>query len=110
MKMSFWNEKEAKKLFQKLPFYNTPTEKLYIKRLNNINLLDDLPFYNELGIAKTSNAIKGYTRSYRIEIIDSIVELTASKSSIKNFLKDLLDKIKGFKHQITVKVVLKRHE
>ena len=107
MKMSFWNEKEAKKLFQKLPFYNTPTEKLYIKRLNNINLLDDLPFYNELGIAK---AIKGYTRSYRIEIIDSIVELTASKSSIKNFLKDLLDKIKGFKHQITVKVVLKRHE
>ena len=30
MKMSFWDEKEAKRLFQKLPFYNVPIE----KRLN----------------------------------------------------------------------------
>ena len=31
--MSFWNEKEAKGLFQELPFYNTFIEKPYIKRL-----------------------------------------------------------------------------
>ena len=30
IKMSFWNEKEAKILFQKLPFYNALIEKLNI--------------------------------------------------------------------------------
>ena len=31
-----------------------------------------------------------------------------SKSSIKNLLKDLLDKIKGFKCQITIKALLRK--
>ena len=44
-KNEFWNEKEAKKLFQLLPFYNVLTEKLKIKRLSNIVLLHELPFY-----------------------------------------------------------------
>ena len=42
--MSFWDEKEVKKLFQELPFYNAPVEKPYIKHLNNIDLLHELPF------------------------------------------------------------------
>ena len=29
--MSFWDEKEAKRLFQKLKFYNVPIEKPRIK-------------------------------------------------------------------------------
>ena len=33
--MSFWHEKEAKGLFQELPFYNTFIEKPRIKRLKN---------------------------------------------------------------------------
>ena len=37
--MRFWDEKEAKILFQKLPFYNTCTEKPCIKHLKNIDLL-----------------------------------------------------------------------
>ena len=48
--------------------------------------------------------------SYNVEIIekkDPIKQLEASKSSIKNFLSDLLNKTKGFKYQITLKVVLK---
>ena len=38
-------------------------EKPYIKRLNNIDMLRELPFYNELNISKTSKAFKGYARS-----------------------------------------------
>ena len=41
---------------------------------------------------------------------DSSVQLEASKSSIKDLFKDLLDEIKGFKYQIIVKVLLKKHK
>ena len=58
-------------MFKELPFYNTFIEKPYIKRLNNIGLLYELPFYDELNIAKTSKTFKGYETSYSIEIIDS---------------------------------------
>ena len=34
--MSFWDEKETKRLFKELPFYNALIEKPYIKRLNKI--------------------------------------------------------------------------
>ena len=34
----FWNEKEAKNLFQTLPFYNVLIEKPEIKRLSNVEL------------------------------------------------------------------------
>ena len=51
--------------------------------------------------------------SYKIEIIekkDPIVQLEASKSSIKNLFSDLLNETKGFKYQITVKVLLKKYK
>ena len=41
---------------------------------------------------------------------DSLAQLEASKSSIKYVFKDLLGKIKGFKYQKTVKVLLKKHK
>ena len=44
MKMSYWDEKEAKRLFQELPFCNTFTEKQRIKRLKKIDLLYEIPF------------------------------------------------------------------
>ena len=37
--MSVWNEKEAKRLFKELPFYNAFIEKPYNKRFNNIDML-----------------------------------------------------------------------
>ena len=46
----------------------------------------------------------------KIEIIErkgSIVQLEASKSSIKDLFNDLLNETKGFKYHITVKVLLK---
>ena len=111
--MSFWDEKEAKRLFQKLPFYNIFIEKPRHKHLKNIDLLYELPFYDELSIVKMSEAFKRYARSCKIEIIDlkdPLVQLEASKSSLKDLFKDLLGEIKGFKYQITVKVLLSKHK
>ena len=61
--MSVWDEKEAKRLLKELPFYNALIEKPYIKRLNNIQMLLELPFSNELNIVKASKAFKRYARS-----------------------------------------------
>ena len=44
--MNFYDEKEGKRLFQKLPFYNKFIEKQQIIQLKNIDLLHELPFYN----------------------------------------------------------------
>ena len=49
--------------------------------------------------------------SYKVEIIenkDPIVQLEAIKWSIAGFLNNPLNETKGFKHQITVKVLLKK--
>ena len=57
-KMSFWDEKEAKRLSQELPFYNVLIEKPRIKRVKNIDLLHGLPFYDELSIVKNHKHLK----------------------------------------------------
>ena len=109
-KNEFWNEKEAKKLFQMLPFYNVLIEKPKIKHLSNIELLHELPFYDELG---SSKAFKRYARSYKKELIDSkdpLALLEPSKSSIEDLFKDFLNEMKGFKYQITVTVLLCKHK
>ena len=83
---------DAKKLFQILPFYNTFIEKPEIKKLSNIKLLQELSFYDELSIVKNSNAVSGYARSYKVEIVDKkdpLVQLEVSKSSIEDLFKDL---------------------
>ena len=54
--------------------------------------------------------LRGYTMSYKVGIIerkDPINQLEASKWSIKDLFNDLLNKTKGFKSQITLKVLLK---
>ena len=48
--------------------------------------------------------------SYKVKLVDekdSIKQLEGIKSSIKELLNDLLSKTKGFKYQITLKVMLK---
>ena len=96
--------------FKELPFYNKPIKNPKTKRLTDINLLAELPFYEQLSIIKTNQAFKGYAMSYKGEIVerkDLILQLEASKSSIKDLFSNLLNEIKGFKYQITVKVLLK---
>ena len=96
-----------------MPFYKKPIEKPKIKRLKNIDLLSELPFYEELSIIKTNHAFEGYAMSFKVEIIerkDPISQLEASKSSVSNLmLNNLLNETKGFKYQMTLKVKLKNY-
>ena len=52
--MGFCNEKEVKRLFQKLPFCKVPIEKPPIKHLKNIDLV-------------ISEVIKRYARRYQLK-------------------------------------------
>ena len=104
-KNEFWNEKEAKKLIQILPFYNVLIEKPKIKHLPNIEFLHELPFYDQLNVVEISKAFKRYARSYKIEIIATKDPLAQLKT-----IKDLLNERKGFKYQITVTVSLCKHK
>ena len=104
---------DAKKFFQIHSFYNIFIEKLEIKKLSNIKLLQELLFYDELSIVKNLNAFSGYARSYKVEIVDQkdpLVQLEVSKSSIEDLFKDLLNEIKGFKYQITLAVFVKQNK
>ena len=96
--------------FKELPFCNSFIEKPKIKRLSDINLLAELPFHNQLSIIKTDQAFSGYAMSYKVEIVQRkgpVVQLEASKLSIKDIFSNLINEMKGFKYQITVKVLLK---
>ena len=71
-------------------------------------MLRELPFHNKLNIVKTSKSFRRYARIYRIEIIDlkhPSVQLAISKPSIEDLFKDLVDEIKGFRYQVTLRFV-----
>ena len=56
-------------------------------------MLSELPFYEELNVIKTNHVFRGYAMSYKVETIekkDSIKQLQATKSSIKDLFSDLL--------------------
>ena len=51
--------------------------------------------------------------SYKVETVERkvpIVQLEASKSSIKDFFNDLLNETKGFRYKITVNGLLKKYK
>ena len=76
-------------------------------------MLFELPLYEELNVIKTDHAFKGYAISYKVKLAekkDSIKQLEAGESSIKDLLSGLLNKTNGFKYQITLKVMLKKYE
>ena len=63
--------------FKEILFYNKPIEKL--------------------SIIKTNHTFKGYAKSFKVEIIekkDLINQLEASKSSVKDLFRDLLNETK----------------
>ena len=81
---------DANKIFKISPFYDSYIEKPEIKKLNNVELLKELPFYDELSIVKNKTAFGGYARTYKTEKVDKrdvIVQLKASKIVIDEFLK-----------------------
>ena len=54
--MIFSDEKETKRLLKEQPLFNIPIEKPKTKKLNNIDMLNELPFYDESNIVKTAKA------------------------------------------------------
>ena len=90
---------DAVDYFKELPFYNKYIEKPKIKCLKNIDWLAELPFYKQLSIIKMNQAFRGYAMLYKVEIVEKknpIVQLRASKLSIKDLLSDLLNEMRGF--------------
>ena len=74
-------------------FITSTSKKTKSKRLEKIDLLSELSFYEELNVIKTENAFRGYPMSYKVQIIekkDLIKQLEASKSSTKDLIIDLL--------------------
>ena len=56
-----------------------------------------LPFYKQLSIIKLNQAFQGYAVSYKAELIekkDPILQLEASKLSVKGLFEDLSKKQK----------------
>ena len=99
------------KIFKILPFYNSYIKRPKIKKLSSVQLLNELPFYDDLSIVKNKTAFSGYSRSYKVEIVDKrdvIIQLKSSKMVIKNLFKDLLVETNGFKYQITLCVLLSK--
>ena len=60
--MTISSENNDVNYFKELPFFNVSIEKPKIKRLKNVDLLAELPFYDQLNIIKTDQTFKGYER------------------------------------------------
>ena len=65
-KNELWNEEKAKSLFKLLPSYNVLIKKSKTEYLSNIQLLYELPFYDELNVVGISKTFKRYARSYKV--------------------------------------------
>ena len=92
-------------------FFDSYIERPKIKKLNNVQLLKEFSFFDDLSIVKNKTAFSGYSRCYKVEIVDKrdvITQLKNSKIAIKDFFKDLLVELKGFKYQITLYVLLSK--
>ena len=103
--------RDKSEIFKILTFYDSYIDVPKIKKLSNIRLLKELPFYDDLSIVTNKTAFSGYVQNYKIGIIDKkdvIVQLKSSEISIENLFKDLLMEIKGFKYQITLCVLLSK--
>ena len=101
---------DAVDYFKELPFYKKQIKNPKVELLKNIDLLSELPFYEELNVLKTDHAFRGYAMSYKVKLVeekDPLIQLEASKTSINDLFKDLLDETKDFKYQITLKLMLK---
>ena len=82
--------------FKELPFYYVSIDKPKIKPLTNINLLAELPFHDQLSVIKTDQAFSRYAMSYKVEIVerkDPMVQLEASKLSIKDLFSNLINEM-----------------
>ena len=99
--------------FKKLPFYYKHIEQPRVKRLRNIDLLSELPFYEELNVIKTNEAkgfryqitlkvmLKKYKSNEEIEFTpfcfnSTTKTVTNHKFTLENAFQEILFRIDGW--------------
>ena len=60
--------------FKELPFYNTQIKNAKTEILKNIDLLPELPFYEQLNVIKTDRVFRGYLMSYKVELVEKKIQ------------------------------------
>ena len=66
-----------------------------------------------MSIIKNKTAFSGYSRSYKVEIVDKkdvVIQLKSGEISIKDLFKDLVAELKGFKCQLTLCILLSKQK
>ena len=71
-----------KQLLKVLSFYGSFIDIHRVKKLSNVELLKGLPFYDDLSIIKNKTTCSGYSRSYKVEIVDKKDVILQLKSEI----------------------------
>ena len=66
--------------FKELPFYNKPIKKPKVKCLKNIGQLAELPFYEQLSVIKTNQALRGYAMLYKVETVELKKSICTTRS------------------------------
>ena len=66
--------------FKELPFYNKPIKKPKVKCLKNIDQLAELPFYEQLSVIKTNQALRGYAMLYKVETVELKKSICTTRS------------------------------
>ena len=69
--MSFGMKNKQKNYFKYFHFIMFSLKNQKSSIYQNIKLLHELPFYDEISVVKKSKAFKGYPRSYKVEMIDT---------------------------------------
>ena len=79
--------------------------------MKNYELLNELPFYDDINISRKEMVFRGYAETYKVEIINnkSLSDLLyVTKNSIKNLFDGLLREKRGFKYVVSTKIILKK--
>ena len=71
--------------FKELPYFNEDIEKPKIKRLKNVDLLAEQPFYEQLGIIKTDQALSGYAMLHKVELVEKKRSYCTIRSKYINY-------------------------
>ena len=100
-------------LLREQPSHKAPIKKPKSKKLTNQELLQVLPFYDNVGIAKKERAFRKYVSTYSVATMDreSLMDtLDLSRNSINELFTDLLRERRGFKYFLTARVTLKKRQ
>ena len=63
--------------FKELSFFNQSIEKPKLKVLKNIDLLSELPCYEELNVIKTNHAFRGHEMTWKVELVERKIQLNS---------------------------------